>query len=247
LPHAAFAGGSRWRALPALFWLPCQLDARAAGRKPVVTWALAAAIALVSLMGLVVGVSLTAAGAGLIPDELARNGGMTLLTSFFVHGGIAHALMNLYLLLAFGADVEERVGSGRFALLVLASALAGSLGHVVLDPRGNVPLIGASGGVSGVLAYYALSSPDARLGCLIPDGWLRLRWLTLRASTAFGIWIALLGLGACVQLAGASPDSSAAHLAGATAGALLWLAHGGTAKSEPDRCPVSSLLGEPDL
>jgi membrane associated rhomboid family serine protease len=100
---------------------------------------------------------------GLVPAELWRDGGITLITSFFLHGDLFHLIGNAYFLLIFGDNVEDQLGRWRYALVVLLAALAGDLLHVAADPRDTVPCIGASGGISGVIVFYALKFPQARL------------------------------------------------------------------------------------
>jgi membrane associated rhomboid family serine protease len=215
------APGERWKAIPAFFMLPCELDPRARTRAPVVTWALVAAMVFSWLLAFD-GDGREVERAGLVPEVLLRDGGLNLLTSFFVHGGIIHLLVNAYFLLAFGEGVEDRLGSARFALLVLAASIGGSLIHALLDPRPSIPVIGASGGISGVLAFYALAFPRARLAFLMPNGWLRLRWTCVSAATAFAVWILSHLLGAVVQLEGFSSVSSLAHLGGTAVGVIAW-------------------------
>jgi membrane associated rhomboid family serine protease len=90
-----------------------------------------------------------------------------LITSAFLHGGVAHIALNMYALYAFGSMVERAMGSGRFALLYFASVLTGSLVQLVvvtmaLD-QGVAPTVGASGGVFGVLLAFAALFPHSRV------------------------------------------------------------------------------------
>jgi len=105
---------------------------------------------------------------------------MTFLTSFFLHADILHLVGNMYLLLAFGGGVEDYLSRKRFGLLLIAATLAGGLGHTILDPHSNIPLIGASGGISGIITFYALQFPRSRLGFFI-----QYRWGTIPVWGAF--------------------------------------------------------------
>jgi len=219
--HDAAAGpiegtGDAWKILPAIFRLPVECSVPALSTRPVVTWSLAAACALAFLatMG---GLSDAVRGWGFVPNAWARRGGLTLLTGFFLHGGWMHLVGNLYFLLVFGDNVEDRLGKGKYLLLVLAAHLAGSLVHAALDPRGEVPCIGASGGIFGIVAFYAIAFPRARLAFFFfwPGGWLRVpAWGMLLFYTGLQI------LGAQAQIAGTSNVSSLAHLGGIAVGVI---------------------------
>ncbi len=93
---------------------------------------------------------------------------ITLLTAMFLHGGWVHIFGNMWTLWIFGDNVEDRMGSGRFLLFYLLCGVAASVFHIYLHPYSTVPVIGASGAISGVLgAYYALF-PLARIVVMIP-------------------------------------------------------------------------------
>ncbi len=93
---------------------------------------------------------------------------LTLLTAMFLHGGWVHILGNMWTLWIFGDNVEDRMGSGRFMLFYLLCGIAASLFHIYMHPHSTIPVIGASGAISGVLgAYYALF-PLARIVVMIP-------------------------------------------------------------------------------
>ncbi len=133
-----------------------------------------------------------------------------------------HLLSNLYFLLLCGDCVEDYLGPWRWLVLLLAATVTGDMVHLAGDPHSSIPCIGASGGIAGLLDFYALELPRARLGLLLRLYW-RFRWLQLPAWAAFGVWLVLQGVGAYLQLAGFSNVSSLAHLGGAGTGFLLWL------------------------
>jgi membrane associated rhomboid family serine protease len=113
---------------------------------------------------------------GLVPadvfDSLHGSAGpaalVTLLTSTFLHAGWLHLLSNLLYLAVFGLPVERRVGPARFALLYLGSGLIGSLAYLVAQPASEVPAVGASGAIGGVIAAHLVLYPGATLGSLAP-------------------------------------------------------------------------------
>lgn len=211
-----------WKWIPALFGLPVEQQAPGMTRLPVLTWFLAAALILCGVLAATSADDL-AQEFGFIPAYPLRWGGLTLLTYIFIHGGAWHLASNLYFLLTFGDDVEERLGRPRFALLLLASAVLGALAHALLEPRADIPLVGVSGGVSGLLVYYSLQFPRARIAFLIRHYYFG-RWLTMPAWFAFILWMLLQFAGMWLQVAGFGQVSAAAHLGGVAAGIWLWLA-----------------------
>lgn len=212
-----------WKALPAMFGMPVEMDSSALKRTPWATYLLSA---------LIVAVSVWAFGAlqpivdayGLIPAQAWRYHGLTFLTSFFLHGGIFHLTSNVYFLVVFGCRVEEFVGRWRWLLIVFLAAFVGDLLHIAADPRANIPCIGASGGISGLVAFYALKFPHAKLGYLLRFGYIPIRWIRFPAWGAFLLWVLLQVYGVYKQLAGYSSVSSLAHLGGLAVGVVFWWA-----------------------
>ncbi|MFV0416293.1 MAG: rhomboid family intramembrane serine protease [Chthoniobacterales bacterium] len=159
---------------------------------------------------------------GFLPADALRFGGLTLITSFFLHTGFFHLLGNLSFLLIFGDNVENYLGHLRFFLLLLVASLAGALLHMTFDPRPDTPLVGASGGISGVLVFYALQFPKARLVYLLRFG-VFIRWIRFPAFVGFIIWIALQLWGLQSQLDGSGWTSVLGHLGGVCIGILWWI------------------------
>ncbi len=208
-----------WQWVPMILGMPAELSSRPLNRLPLVTWTLAAlcALALVATWSRLPEVI---AAWGLIPTEWTRRGGLTLLTSFFLHGGLLHLLSNAYFLVVFGDNVEDLLGHGRFLALVVLSALAGDIAHGMLDPTGTIPVVGASGGIFGVVAFYAVSFPKARMGFLFYFRVVRVPVIGLVL-----LYGALQALGAYLQTEGIRGGvSHLAHIGGAVVGiaAGLW-------------------------
>jgi membrane associated rhomboid family serine protease len=91
---------------------------------------------------------------GLVPRELRGGRVVTLVTAIFLHAGVFHLLVNGAFLVAFGREVEPRLGAARFAALFLGCGVAAGLLHVAMAPASFVPTVGASGAVSGVLGAW---------------------------------------------------------------------------------------------
>jgi membrane associated rhomboid family serine protease len=159
---------------------------------------------------------------GLKPGAWHRNGGLTLLTSFLLHASVLHIVGNMYFLLIFGDNVEDHLGRGRYIALLLGAHLAGVIAHAFLDFGSMVPLVGASAGISGVIAYYAVTFPRAKLGFAFFIAF-RFLWLRLPAYAAFVLWIVLQFVGTWEQIEGSSNVSSLAHLGGAALGLVVAL------------------------
>ena len=207
----------RWKLLPMFLGMPVEQEVRAVQQRPLATWFLAAGITLISLVAFV-DLHRAVNVFGLIPAHVWRYGALTLLTSFFLHGGLLHLAGNMYFLLTFGDNVEDFLGRGRYLVLLLLATMVGDVLHVALDPHSNMPVVGASGGISGLIAFYGLQFPRARLIV-----WFRLFWFRIRAWVAILLWILLQFAGAAEQMAGHSSVSSLAHLGGAGTGLVFWL------------------------
>jgi membrane associated rhomboid family serine protease len=156
--------------------------------------------------------------AALVPAELTRAPGLhaftTVLTSMFMHGGWAHLLGNMWFLWIFGNNVEDATGAVRFVIFYLLCGIAADAAHVAFVPRSQMPLVGASGAISGVLGAYLLLHPDARITTFVPLGFL-VRVIELPAWFFLIIWFGL-------QLLSQAASSVASQRHG---GGVAYLAH----------------------
>lgn len=127
---------------------------------------------------------------GLVPPFL------TPLSSFFLHDGLLHLVFNTVILAFCGLIVEERLGTSRMALLLVAGCYGAALAEVIWQPGAAVPIIGASGGLSALIAAYALMSGSRRGRAIGPLSqnvvqaiWLGVAWvaLNLLQGVAFGV------------------------------------------------------------
>lgn len=210
-----------WKYLPGLLGMPVEYEQSAFHTAPWLTWTLIAFICAFSI-GAFSNLRQAVTQFGLVPAQWSRHGGLTFLTSFLLHGDPFHLLGNMYFLFVFGDNVEDYLGKARYLLLILAAAVIGDLAHIMIDPRSNVPLIGASGGISGVIAFYALKFPQTKIGFLFRLFIVYWRWIRMPAYAFVGLWIVLQFIGAYAQIAGASSVSALAHLGGAATGLVLW-------------------------
>ena len=213
-----------WHWLPALFGMPVE-DAQPKGHhndseRALLTWTLAIGIFLVSALAMF-DLEALIRTYGLIPAEFDRLGGLTWLTSFFLHVGPIHLLGNLYFLVIFGDNVEKCFGSLELFLLIVVAAVFGDFVHICFDPSSTIPCVGASGGISGVIAFYALRFPKTRLSMMF---WLiKPFWFRMSAIWMLFLWILMQVVISGQQLAGLSGISGGAHLGGAFVGFVAWL------------------------
>ena len=223
-----------WKAIPAFFGLPVEQESRVLAHLPRATLVLASAVMLVSLFAFA-DLRNVVESFGLIPAEMGRYWGLTLLTPFFLHGSLAPLAVNLYYLVAFGDDVEDYLGTGRFLVVLLLSTLAGNVAYALANQGSTIPLIGASGGISGLLTCYALQFPRARIALLLRIPYLYfMRWVQLRAWVYVLLWVALQAIGALRPVEGVTQVSFFAHLGGAAVGFLFWFLWPGERKPAAD-------------
>jgi membrane associated rhomboid family serine protease len=206
-----------WKALPSLLGFPVEIDETQSRGIPLATLSLTALVIIISLCAFA-NIHEVAVRFGFIPAEAWRYGGLTFLTCFFLHGGWLHLIGNMYFLLVFGRRVENQIGHWRFLLLIFLATIGGNLLHLAIQFNSTIPGIGASGGISGVIVFYALRFPRARLGLFI-----RFRWVTIPAWAALFIWMLYQGFLAVMQAYGFSNVNSFAHLGGAAMGFAAWL------------------------
>ncbi len=108
---------------------------------------------------------------GLVPAQLLAHPAslwVTIFTSMFLHGGWFHILSNMWVLLIFGDNVEDRLGGTRYLIFYLLSGVAAALLEAFILPTSLVPTIGASGAIAGVLGAYLVLYPRAKIASLVP-------------------------------------------------------------------------------
>ncbi len=207
-----------WKLVPFVLGLPVRMGAPAS-RPPLVTLALTVLILTLGVVGLVHTDLIWRFG--LVPGCLGGLRCLTFLTSLFLHGGVVHLAVNLYFLLLFGSLAEDALGWRRYLALYALAGVLGGWAHVLLDPRDSIPAIGASGCISGVMAYAALAAPATTI-------WVRLRFFVGRfpAWLFFLLWLVFQLVGLYSQSLGVGETSAAAHVAGSIVGVVFYFACG---------------------
>ena len=112
----------------------------------------------------------------------------SLFTSMFLHGGFMHVAGNMLYLWIFGNNIEDVMGHVRFIFFYLICGIAAVYSHALLDATSQVPMIGASGAVSGVLGAYLLLFPHAKVLTLVPLGFF-IQIIRIPAVFVLGLWI----------------------------------------------------------
>src|SRR5438477_12004182 len=145
-----------------------------------------------------------------------------VLTSMFLHGSWMHLLGNMWFLWLFGNNVEDSMGRGRFVAFYLLCGLAAALLQVLITPDSGVPMVGASGAISGVMGGYVVLYPFVRVYVLLPLGFF-VTTVAVPAWTMIGYWGLLQLLSGVFSLGAEAAGGVAfwAHLGGLIAGLVL--------------------------
>jgi membrane associated rhomboid family serine protease len=210
-----------WKIIAAFLGFPVERYTDPVESRPWATWVLSAVIALASIAAFF-NLQEIIDALGFVPAYALRYGGITLITSFFLHAGILHLVGNLYFLLIFGDNVEDKLGRKKYLLMILCATLFGDCVHWIAQAGSLEPCIGASGGISAVIVFYALQFPRAELGFAFFLYW-RVRWLYIPAWVALALWLLMQTIGIYTQLHGFSNVAATAHLGGAAVGVISWL------------------------
>jgi membrane associated rhomboid family serine protease len=150
----------------------------------------------------------------------------TLVSHMFMHGSWFHLIGNIWFLMVFGDNVEDIMGRVRFVAFYLLCGLAAAGAQIASDPTSTVPMVGASGAISGVMGAYAVLYPRAGVHVLVFLG-IFLQRIIFPAWVMLGYWFLLQLLGAVPSLAGSSGGVAFwAHIGGFIAGVVLifWFA-----------------------
>jgi membrane associated rhomboid family serine protease len=167
------------------------------------------------------------AGVQVVRDSLGNTGQIqhfntplpvyfNFLSSMFMHGDIMHIFGNMLFLWIFGDNIENRIGHIRYAIFYLLCGFAAAAAQIVMGPDSIIPMLGASGAISGVLGGYMLLFPHKRVRAFI------FRFLTeVPAYAAVGIWIAYQLILGYLSPSGGGGVAYAAHIGGFVAGLAL--------------------------
>ena len=162
---------------------------------------------------------------GLVPHRLVTlelGGVLSLFTSMFLHSGLMHLGSNMLYLWIFGDNIEGSLGSLRFAVFYLLCGMGAAMGQVLVNPLSHVPMIGASGAISGVLGAYLMLFPRVAVETLVFVGYIARR-VRLPAVVVLGLWVVMQLFSGVMSLGMEATGGVAffAHIGGFVSGLLL--------------------------
>jgi membrane associated rhomboid family serine protease len=145
-----------------------------------------------------------------------------VLTSMFLHGSWMHLLGNMWFLWIFGNNIEDSMGHTRFVVFYLACGVAAALAQVFANPESRIPMVGASGAISGVMGAYLVLYPRVKVWAMVPIGIFPIS-VSLPAWTMLLYWAGIQFLGGLARSVGEEQGGVAfwAHLGGFLAGVVL--------------------------
>jgi len=164
---------------------------------------------------------------GLIPSVLMGHnqlpmdlyvipGFLTIFTSMFMHGGFMHLAGNMLYMWIFADNIEDNLGTTKFLFFYFLSGIGAAMTQVLIDTHSQVPMIGASGAIGGVLGAYLINHPNAKVLVLIPFGFFT-QLLKIKALYVLGFWFILQFISSGGGVA------YAAHIGGFVSGMILIL------------------------
>jgi membrane associated rhomboid family serine protease len=205
-------------------------DDNPTSRKPIVTYFLIASCVLIFLIQITSQSYKTGQlfySYGLIPSVLMGNNQLpldlyaipswlTIFTSMFMHGGFMHLAGNMLYMWIFADNIEDSLGSKKFLIFYLLAGTGAAMTQVLIDTQSQVPMVGASGAIGGVLGAYLINFPKAKVLVLIPFGFFS-QLIKIRALYVLGFWFILQFISSGGGIA------YAAHIGGFISGMILIL------------------------
>ena len=164
---------------------------------------------------------------GLIPSVLMGNNQLpidlyavpaylAIFTSMFMHGGFMHLIGNMLYMWIFADNIEDNLGPSKFLIFYLLAGIGAAMTQVLMDTQSQIPMVGASGAIGGVLGAYLINHPNAKVLVLIPFGFFT-QILKIRALYVLGFWFILQFISSGGGVA------YAAHIGGFVSGMILIL------------------------
>ena len=158
--------------------------------------------------------------ARLAPELTWVPAGATVFTSMFLHGGWMHLIGNMLYLWIFGNNIEDAMGHVRYVLFYLFCGIVAVYTHAIPNAASEIPMIGASGAISGVLGAYLLLYPRAKILVGIPLGFI-LHTMRLSAMWVLGLWFGMQIISSLLTPPGQAGVAFGAHIGGFVAGIVL--------------------------
>ncbi|MGH7929386.1 MAG: rhomboid family intramembrane serine protease [Candidatus Binatia bacterium] len=160
-------------------------------------------------------------GDGLACSTDAGRQSWHLITSMFLHGSWMHLIGNMWFLWLFGNNVEDAMGRGRFIIFYILCGLAAAFGQIVASPSSAIPMVGASGAISGVMGGYLLLYPKVRVFTILPLGFF-FTTIAVPAWVMLGYWFLLQFISGLADFGGDKGGVAFwAHIGGFVTGVVL--------------------------
>jgi len=141
---------------------------------------------------------------------------VTIFTSMFMHGGFMHLIGNMLYMWIFADNIEDNLGPVNFFIFYILAGIGAALTQVLMDTHSQIPMVGASGAIGGVLGAYLINHPKAKVLVLIPFGFFS-QLIKIKALYVLGFWFILQFVSSGGGVA------YAAHIGGFVSGMILIL------------------------
>ena len=170
---------------------------------------------------------------GLIPSVLLGNSQLsqdlyvipaflTIFSSMFVHGGFMHLIGNMLYMWIFADNIEDNLGKTKFLIFYLLCGIGAAMAQVFADTSSQVPMVGASGAIGGILGAYLINHPNAKVLVLIPFGFFS-QLIKIKALYVLGFWFVLQFINSALSSPQGGGVAYAAHIGGFISGIILIL------------------------
>ena len=147
---------------------------------------------------------------------------LTIFSSMFMHGGFMHLIGNMLYMWIFADNIEDNLGSRNFIIFYLLSGTGAAMAQVLMDTHSQIPMIGASGAIGGVLGAYLINHPNAKVLVLIPFGFFS-QLIKIKALYVLGFWFVLQFINSSMMSSQGGGVAYAAHIGGFVSGMILIL------------------------
>ena len=147
---------------------------------------------------------------------------LTIFSSMFVHGGFMHLIGNMLYMWIFADNIEDNLGPKRFITFYLLCGICAAMTQVIMDTHSQIPMVGASGAIGGVLGAYLINHPHAKVLVLIPLGFFS-QILRIKAIYVLGFWFILQFINSALTNPQGGGVAYAAHIGGFLSGVILIL------------------------
>ena len=158
-----------------------------------------------------------------VPDLTFINTFFPFISSMFLHGGFVHLIGNMWFLWIFGDNIEDKLGHFKFIAFYFLCGIIASSVHVFFNTQSNVPCIGASGAIAGVLGAYMITFPHARVVTIVPL-FVFIQVMELPAMVVLGFWFVIQFFNGAASITASASGAGVAwwaHIGGFAAGVII--------------------------